>query len=65
MKLQQYLKAIYGAILTGLGATVAAYLSGHGHIGFVSDIEIATATITAFGVVWGVPNASSAAPPAE
>lgn len=52
----KYLKAIYGAVLTGLAATTAAYLNGKGHIDFVAGIEIATATITAFGVVWGVPN---------
>ena len=59
----KYLKAIYGAALAGLGATYTAYAQGNGHIGFVAGIAIATATVTAFGVVWGVPNAP-ADPPA-
>jgi hypothetical protein len=57
-----YLKAIYGAVLAGLGATGTAYVQGHGHIGWVAGIFIATATVTAFGVVWGVPNAQPPAP---
>jgi hypothetical protein len=58
-----YLKAIYGAVLAGLGATSAAYVQGHGHIGWIAGIFIATATVTAFGVVWGVPNSQPTAPP--
>jgi hypothetical protein len=58
----KYLKAIYGAAFTGLGALAAAYVQGHGHIGFVADIEIATATLGAFGVVWGIPNAAEPPP---
>jgi hypothetical protein len=54
----KYLKALYGAVLAGLGATATAYIQGHGHIGFVADIFIATTVVTAFGVVWGVPNAA-------
>lgn len=54
----KYLKAIYGAVIAGLGATSAAYVQGHGHIDFQACIFIATATITALGVVWGVPNAA-------
>lgn len=56
MKLNTILKAIYGAILAGLGATATAYAQGGGHIGWQAGIVIATATVTAFGVVWGVPN---------
>ncbi len=60
MKLGSILKAIYGAVLAGLGAAGTAYIQGKGHIGFVAGIFIATTTVTAFGVVWGVPNATPA-----
>jgi hypothetical protein len=56
----KYLKAIYAAVLAGLGAAGTAYVSNDGHIGFVAGIFIATATVTAFGVVWGVPNSTPA-----
>jgi hypothetical protein len=36
-------------------------VQGHGHIGWEAGIFIATATVTAFGVVWGVPNQPGAA----
>ena len=61
----QYLKAIYGAILAGLGATGTAYAQGGGHIGWVAGIFIATAVVTSFGVVWGVPNAAAPKTPAS
>ena len=65
-----YLKAIYGAILAGLGATSTAYAQGNGHIGWQAIIFIITATVAAFGVVWGVPNtpqprANTPQPPAK
>jgi hypothetical protein len=53
-----YLKALYGAVVAGLGATSTAYAQGHGHIGWQAIIFIVTVTVTAFGVVWGVPNAA-------
>lgn len=59
----QYLKAIYAAALAGLGATSTAYVQGQGHIGFEAGISIAIVTLSALGVVWGVPN-SPKAPPA-
>lgn len=59
----QYLKAIYAAALTALGAAGSAYIEGHGHIGWQAGISIATVTLTSAGVVWGVPNASKEAPP--
>ena len=62
--MQKYLKAIYAAILAGLGATYTAYAQGNGHIGLQAGIAIATATVTAAGVVWGVPNKTVAAPEA-
>ena len=55
----QYLKAIYAAVLAGLGATGTAYAQGNGHIGFQAGVFIATTTLTALGVVWGVPNRAS------
>lgn len=58
----KYLKAIYGAVLAGLGATGTAYAQGNGHIGIVAAVFIATTVVTAFGVVWGVPNAAAAPP---
>lgn len=64
MKLASILKAVYGSVLAGLGATATAYAQGDGHIGWEAAIFIATATVTAFGVVWGVPNAD-VSPPAE
>jgi len=56
-----YLKAVYAAILAGLGATSTAYAQGDGHIGWAAAIVIATSVVTAFGVVWGVPNAAKGA----
>lgn len=58
-----YLKAVYAAVLAGLGSTATAYVQGGNHIGFVAGISIAITTMTALGVVWGVPN-SPKAPPA-
>ena len=54
--MQKYLKAIYAAALAGLGATYTAYAQGNGHISWAAGITIAISTITAAGVVWGVPN---------
>lgn len=59
-----YLKAIYAAVHAGLISTGVAFTAGHGHIGWEAGIVIATAAVTSFGVVWGVPNAAKAAPPA-
>ena len=55
--MSQYLKAIYGAVLAGLGATATAYAQGHGHIGWQAVIFIVTSVVTSLGVIWGVPNA--------
>lgn len=60
MKVQVYLKAIYAAVVAGLGSFAVA----------VSDnvvttqewVTVAIATVTAAGVVWGVPNAKSGVP---
>lgn len=57
--MQKYLKAIYAALLAGLGATGTAYVQGGNHIGVAAAITIAITTLTALGVVWGVPNAQA------
>lgn len=52
--IQQYLKAVFGAITTGLGAYAVA----------VSDnvvtqqewVTVAIATVSALAIVWAVPN---------
>ena len=56
------LKAIYAAVVAGLASTSTAYAQGNGHIGWSAAIVIATSVVTAFGVVWGVPNATKASP---
>jgi len=58
MVIQQYLKAIYGAVLAGLGALAAAYTQGHGHIGGLGIIGIVAAIIGALGVIWAIPGMS-------
>ena len=58
--MQNYLKAIYAALHAALVATGVAYEAGHGHIGYQSGIVIGLAALTAFGVVWGVPNSGAA-----
>ena len=54
--MQTYLKAIYACAAAALAATSAAYVQGHGHIGWGAGITIAGAALSALGVVWGVPN---------
>jgi hypothetical protein len=58
--MSKYLKALYAALIAGLGAAGTAYAQGHGHIGFQADIAIATTVLTAAAVVWGIPNATKA-----
>ena len=58
----QYLKAIYAAILAGIGATSSAYVSGNHHIGVVAGCTIATTVLLAAGGVWGVTNAPKEPP---
>lgn len=60
MRLNTILKALYGSVLAGLGAAATAYAQGNGRIGWDAGIVIAIATVTAFGVVWGVPNTDAA-----
>lgn len=52
--MQKYLKAIYGAVASGLGALSVAYADGA--ITGQEWVTIAIATLGALGVIWGVPN---------
>ena len=54
--MQKYLKAIYAAVFAGLGALSASLEQGNGHIGWQAGVAIALASLSALGVVWGVPN---------
>lgn len=54
MILTSYLKAIYGALVAGLGSAATAYADGV--ITGQEGVFIAIAAVGAFGVVWGVPN---------
>ena len=58
--MQSQLKAIYGAIAAGLAAASSAYAQGNGHISLPAGLAIAVAVISAYGVVWGVPNKEAA-----
>ena len=55
MEAEKYLKAIYGAVVAGLGALATAYVDNV--ISGAEWIAIALVTLTAFGAVWGVKNA--------
>lgn len=57
--MQKYLKAVYAAVIAGLGATGTALAAGNNHIGWQAGITIAITTITALGGVWGVANAQA------
>ena len=54
--MQNQLKAIYAALMAGIGSTSAAYVSSNGHIGLVAALTIAGSIITAYGTVYGVTN---------
>jgi len=54
--MQQYLKALYGGAMAGIGSTSSAYVAGNGHIGVVAGLTIASSVLTALAVVWGVTN---------
>jgi hypothetical protein len=56
----KYLKALYASALTGLGSASTALAVDNGHIGWQAGVTIAIATLTSFGVVWGVPNGVTA-----
>jgi hypothetical protein len=54
VNVQKYLKALFGAALAGLGALQVAYLDDT--ITRPEAITVAIATVSALGVIWGVPN---------
>ena len=54
--MQKQLKAIYAAVVAGLGSAQLAYVTGHEHIGWYAGMTIATMTVTAYGAVYGVTN---------
>ena len=56
--MNKYAKAIVGAIIAGLGPLYLALSDGH--VTGQEWITVATATLTALGVVWGVPNTDKA-----
>jgi len=56
--MQPYLKAVYAAVIAGLGATGTALAANNNHIGWQAGITIAITTVTALGGVWGVTNAA-------
>ena len=62
--MQVYLKAIYAAVAAGLASASTAYAQGNGHVGVAAGIAIAVSVVSAYGVVWGVPNAEPKGPPA-
>jgi hypothetical protein len=45
--MQKYLKAVYAAVIAGLGATGAALAAGNNHIGWQAGITIAITTVVA------------------
>jgi hypothetical protein len=57
MKAQVYLKAIYAAVISGLGSFAVAVADNV--VTTQEWVTVAIATVTAAGVVWGVPNAKS------
>ena len=52
----KYLKALYGAAATGLGAVAVAYSDNV--ITNQEWVTVAIATVGALGVIWAVPNGS-------
>lgn len=52
--MQKYLKAIYGAVTAGLGAFSVAYVDNV--VTGQEKVTIAIAVVSAFGVIWAVPN---------
>lgn len=59
--LQRQLKAIFGAVSSGLGVAYTI-LATKGHISFTDGVYIGLTTLTTYGAVWGVTNA---APPSK
>lgn len=58
MSLMPYLKALYGAALAFLGSLATGYSD---NVMTTQEwITVAITTVTALGVIWGVPNAVKA-----
>lgn len=53
--MQSYLKAIFGALVAGLGSLYQA-LDGNQHVDGQEWVAVAIATVASLAVVWGVPN---------
>ena len=56
MKLNVYAKALIAALVAGLGSLQVA--SADGKITPAEWIQVASVTVAALGLVWGVPNAT-------
>lgn len=68
MQVQVYLKAIFGGVSAGLGALSAILVGTSTSFSQITDaqwVTVAIATLGAFAVIWGVPNAPGAAKAAE
>ena len=62
-----YLKAVYGAIIAGLGA-LSTVLVGNSSFSDVTDaqwVTIALAALSALAVIWAVPNSKAAGAPTD
>lgn len=58
--MMKYLKAITGAVVTGLGTLQVAYVDNA--VTNQEWIGISIATLVAFAAVWGVPNKGGTTP---
>jgi hypothetical protein len=58
----QYLKAVVGALVAGLGALATALADNA--VAPIEWVTVASATLVALGAVWGVPNTVNTAKPA-
>lgn len=54
MSLNPYAKSVVGALVAGLGSLQVALVDNH--VTTVEWITVASATVAALGLVWGVPN---------
>jgi hypothetical protein len=59
VSLRPILKAVYGALVAGVAAALA-YAQGGGTSWLQGGLITAAATLSGFGVVWGIPNAAGA-----
>lgn len=59
--MREYAKALWGALVAGLGALSTAITDGS--VTTAEWVTIASAAVIALGVIWGVPNKSPLAKP--